>query len=74
MTSETVKAKIVAMVEENGNRMVVDKAAKELTERVGAITYDQTAAERDIQNAMKEMDELVKDRFGGKDRIEKVVY
>ena len=74
MVSENIQTKIVELLSENDNRMVIDEAADALSEKVGAITYDKPAAERDIQEAIKESDELVKDRFGGKDRIEKVVY
>lgn len=74
MVSDSIKAQIVEMVEENGNRMRVEEAAHELNERIGTITYDETKAEKDIKTAIDEEKELAKDRFGGHDHIEKVVY
>jgi len=74
MVSDSIQTKIVEMVEEHGNRMRIEEAANELNERIGTITYDETKAEQDIRQSIKERKELVKDRFGGHDQIEKVVY
>lgn len=74
MVSKSIADKIVEMVGEHGNRMRIDEAAVELNDRVGTITYDEQVAERHIREAVDERDGLVKDRFGGHDQIEKVVY
>ena len=62
------------MLEDNGNRMTLDEAAEELNERVGVITYNVAMAKDDIEDAIKVNKNLAKDRFGGKTRVEKVVY
>jgi len=74
MVSESIQAKIVGMLEDNGNRMRLEEAAKELTDRVGTITYTEAKAEDDIRQSIKNNKHLVKDRFGGHDQVEKVVY
>ena len=74
MVSDKTQTRIVEMLEDNGNRMTLDEAAEELNERVGAITYNVAMAKDDIEDAIKVNKNLAKDRFGGKTRVEKVVY
>ena len=74
MVSDKTQTRIVEMLEDNGNRMTLDEAAEELNERVGAITYNVAMAKDDIEDATKVNKNLAKDRFGGKTRVEKVVY
>lgn len=74
MVGKSIHSEIVEMLEDNGNRMIIDEAAKELNERVDSITFDEYVAEERIREAIEDDKRLVKDRYGGKDRIEKVVY
>lgn len=63
------KNPVKEFVEANDNRVTYDEAVDEFTGRVSEDRVDDY-----IQAWIDECDNLKTDRFGGKDRIEKVVY
>lgn len=61
---------LVELVEENGNRISREDAIEALSGRYGG----EERAAAAIDAIVEDSDRLVSDRFGSKDRIEKVTY
>lgn len=61
---------LTQFVEDNGNRVTFDEAVAHFTDRRGS----EEDAREYVEYWLADLDELVTDRFGGEDRIEKVVY
>lgn len=62
---------LIELVEANGNRMTRGEIHDEWLASFGG---DEERLNKAINILVERADELAKDRYGGKDRIEKIVY